>query len=96
MARETDHRAEPDPSGPLMERGLERTGRRLGHSSSWFLAVAVVFWIPGIVLVLIGAGWSIAFGAALLLLGCIPGTVGIGLIVSSVVARWSARHRSFA
>ena len=58
--------------------------------------VALPLAILGVVLVLIGTGWSIAFGAAALLIACIPGVIGLGLLVPALVARWSARHRSFA
>lgn len=80
----------------MYERRLERVGRRFGHSAAWFLAIAAVFLVPGIILILIGVTWSIAFGGLLVLLACIPGAVALGLIVSALVARWAARHRSFA
>jgi uncharacterized protein YjeT (DUF2065 family) len=82
--------------GTVQEPSLERTGTKLGRSARWFLTLALILVIPGVVLVVIDHTWSLAFGAALLLLGSIPGAVGIGLIVSGVVARWSARHNSFA
>ncbi len=82
--------------GRVLEPGLERSGRRFVHSASQFLGIAVLFLVPGIVLITIGTTWSVAFGAAAVLIGTIPGAVGVGLIVSSVVSRWSARHRSFA
>ncbi len=89
---------EPSPriGGRVREPGLERTGKRLGHSAAWFLAVALAVAIPGVVLVLIDNHWSLGVGVAILLIACIPGMIGFGLIVSAVVARWSARHRSFA
>jgi len=82
--------------GRVHEPRLDRAGRRFGHSAGWFIGLAVPFLVVGIVLVLIGTGWSIAFGALAFLLACIPGVIGIGLLVSAMVARWSARHRSFA
>lgn len=85
-----------DPSGPVMEPRLERLGRRLGHSAVWFLLVALVPLVPGIVLLVIGTTWSIAFGVLGVVLACLPGSVGVGLLASSVVSRWAARHRSFA
>ena len=38
----------------------------------------------------------VKMGAALILLACLPGTIGVSLLVSSVVSRWSARHKTFA
>lgn len=75
---------------------LERHGRRFGHSAGWFLLIAAVIAIPGIVLVVIDTSWSVAFGIAVLLLASLPGAVGGALLGSSIVARWSARHKSFA
>ena len=85
-----------DEPGGVQEPTLERRGRRFGHTAGWFLGLAVIFGVPGVILVLIGTGWSIGFGAAALLFASIPAVIGIGLLVSSAVARWSARHRSFA
>ena len=82
--------------GRVLEPGLERSGRRLGGSAARFLGIALLFAIPGIVLVSIDATWSLAFGAAALLIASIPAVVGVSLLVSGAVSRWSARHRSFA
>ncbi len=82
--------------GGVAEPSLERSGKRLGHSATWFLAVAVPFIIVGIVLIIVDKTWSLAFGGLALLIGLLPGVVGVGLVVSSVIARWSARHKSFA
>lgn len=80
----------------VQEPGLERAGRRFNRSARSFLFLAAPFLIVGVVLILIGTGWSLAFGAAAILLGCIPGTIGIGLVVSGLVSRWSARHHPYA
>ncbi len=80
----------------MREPGLERSGKRLGHSAAWFLAVALAIAVPGIVLVIVDSSWSLGVGVAIILIGCIPGVVGLGLLLSGLVARWSARHRSFA
>jgi hypothetical protein len=82
--------------GNVKEPGLERTGKRLGRSAGWFLAVALAIAIPGIVLVIIDSGVTFPVGVAVLLIASIPGVIGLGLLVSGVVSRWSARHRSFA
>lgn len=81
---------------PIKDRELERNGRRFGHSARWFLLVAAILVVPGVVLVLIGHGWTLEVGAAVLLLASIPGAVGLGLLLSAAFARWSARHKSFA
>jgi hypothetical protein len=61
-----------------------------------FLAVALLFLIPGIVVVVVTSGPWIALGALLILLSALPGTVAVGLLVSASVVRWAARHKLFA
>lgn len=61
-----------------------------------FLAIAFVLLVPGVLLVVLGSDVLLAFGILLILLSTIPGTVAVGLLVSSSVARWAARHRLFA
>ena len=81
---------------PVKDRELERQGRRLGRSAAWLVLVGLVMAIPGVVLVLIGHGWSVGVGVAVLLIASIPATFGAGLLLSSAVSRWSARHKLFA
>ncbi len=81
---------------PVREPQLERKGRRLGHSGWRFLLIGILVAIPGVVLVLIGRGWSVGVGLAVLAVAAAVGVVGVGLLVSSLVSRWSARHRLFA
>jgi hypothetical protein len=40
--------------------------------------------------------WAWAVGIALLALSIPFVTIGIGALLSAVVARWAARHKSFA
>jgi hypothetical protein len=61
-----------------------------------FLAIALVLLVPGILLVVLGSAVLLGFGVLLILLSTVPGTVGVGLLVSSSVVRWAARHRLFA
>lgn len=61
-----------------------------------FMAIAAVMAVAGIILILIGHGWSVGLGIAVLLLACVPGTVGFGLLSGGAVARWAARHKLFA
>jgi hypothetical protein len=81
---------------PVEDRQLDRQGRRLRRFGGRILGLGLILAIPGIILVIIGHGWSVGFGIAVLLIASIPGVVGLGLVVSSVVARWAARHKLFA
>ena len=85
-----------ESSRSVSEPQLERQGRRLAHPARRFLLLACLVAIPGIVLVAIDNSWSLPFGIALLLLASLPGAVAIGLLFSSSVARWAARHKLFA
>ena len=60
------------------------------------LAVSAVLIIAGIVMILLGQGWSVGVGVAVLLLASVPGTVGFGLLTGGAIARWAARHKLFA
>jgi hypothetical protein len=75
---------------------LERQGRRFGKPASWFLALAAILEVPGILLFVLGHSWVAAIGIGLIALGIPPATVGVGLLVSALVARWAARHKPFA
>jgi uncharacterized membrane protein len=75
---------------------LERQGRRLGRPAWWFFALAALLAVPGTLLIVLAHSWALALGAILLALAGPPALVGAGLLVSSVVSRWAARHRSFA
>ncbi|MBV9311951.1 MAG: hypothetical protein JOZ73_14060 [Solirubrobacterales bacterium] len=74
---------------------LEREGRRLGGAGGKLLLLGLLIAIPGIVLVVIGSS-ALGFGLAVLGIAAIPGIIGAGMLLSSGVARWSARHKSFA
>lgn len=75
---------------------LERQGRRLGHSGGWFLLLAMLIAIPGVLLVVLGGTGASGVGIVVLALASAPAIVGVGLVISSAVARWSARHNLFA
>jgi hypothetical protein len=83
-------------SNSVQDRELERQGKRMMGPAIRFIGIGVVLAIVGIVLIVIGHGWSIAFGILALLLAGVPGTVGIGLLTGGAVARWAARHKLFA
>ena len=83
-------------SNRVQDPGLERQGKRMIGPAIRFLAIAAGMAIAGIVLILIGHGWSVGVGVAVLLLACVPGTIGFGLFTGGAVARWAARHKLFA
>jgi predicted acyltransferase len=85
-----------DASNTVKDRELERQGKRMIGPGVRFIAIGAVLAIVGIVLILIGHGWSIGFGIAALLLGSVPATIGFGLLSGGAVARWAARHKLFA
>jgi hypothetical protein len=60
------------------------------------LVIASELAIAGIVLIIIGTGWSLGVGIAVLLIASVPGVVGVGLLTSGTVARWASRHKLFA
>ncbi len=83
-------------SHPVQDPVLERQGKRMIGPAVRFIAIAAVMAVAGVVLILIGHGWSVGVGIAVLLLACLPGTVGFGLLSGGAVARWAARHKLFA
>ena len=85
----TGHTSLPEPE-------LERQGRHLGRPGWWFLFLAVCIALPGVVLIIFTRGWAHAIGIVLVVLAGPPAMIAMGLLLSSLVARWAARHRSFA
>jgi hypothetical protein len=83
-------------SNSVKDRELERQGRRMIGPAVRFIGIAAVLAVAGIVLIVIGHGWSVGVGIAVLLLASVPGTVGFGLLTGGAVARWAARHKLFA
>jgi hypothetical protein len=77
----------------VKDRELERQGKRMERPAVRFLLAALIVAIPGVIVLITG---PLGIGAAILLLACVPGTVGIALLVSSGFARWAARHKLFA
>lgn len=80
----------------IREPELERHGRRFGRSAGRFFGIAAAPVIAGVLLVILTSGWAYDLGWVILVLGLLPAVVGVGLLLSSVVARWSARHKQFA
>jgi hypothetical protein len=85
-----------DASNSVQDRELERQGKRMIGPGVRLIAVGAVAAIAGIVLIVIGHGWSIGVGVAVLLLASVPATIGVGLLSGGAVARWAARHKLFA
>jgi hypothetical protein len=83
-------------SNPVRDRELERQGKRLIGPAVRFIVIAAALAVAGIILIVIGHGWSVGVGIAVLLLACVPGTIGFGLLSGGAVARWAARHKLFA
>jgi hypothetical protein len=83
-------------SNPVHDRELERQGKRMIGPAIRFIAISAVLAVAGVVLIVIGHGWSVGVGIAVLLLASVPGTIGFGLLSGGAVARWAARHKLFA
>jgi hypothetical protein len=83
-------------SNSVMDPVLERQGRRMIGPAIRFMVIAALMAVAGIILILIGHGWSVGLGIAVLLLASVPGTIGFGLLSGGAVARWAARHKLFA
>ena len=83
-------------SNQVQDPVLERQGKRMIGPAIRFIAIAAVLAVAGIVLIVIGHGWSIGVGIAVLLLASVPGTIGFGLFTGGAIARWAARHNLFA
>jgi hypothetical protein len=83
-------------SNQVQDPVLERQGKRMIGPAIRFIAIAAVMAIAGIILILIGHGWSVGLGIAVLLLASVPGTIGFGLFTGGAIARWAARHNLFA
>ena len=81
---------------PVREPQLESQGRRLGRSGGWFLLLAVVIAIPGVLLAVLGSTPASGVGIVILAFAAAAAIVAAGLLLSSAVARWAARHRPFA
>jgi hypothetical protein len=83
-------------SAGVEEPELERHGRVLGASGWRFLVLGLIAALPGVALVVFTDGVAMGIGIALVALAGCSAVVGAGLLLSSLVARWSARHKLFA
>jgi hypothetical protein len=80
----------------VREPDLERQGKRLAVPGARFLALGIILAIPGAVMFVLGHSWVAAIGIALCAVAVPPAALGIGALLSALVARWAARHKSFA
>lgn len=76
---------------------LDRQGRTFGRVGGRFIALWLVLFVPGILLVVLTSGWLwYSLGWVLIAFSLLFGAVAVGLFSISGVARWAARHRPFA
>jgi hypothetical protein len=61
-----------------------------------FLVISVILAVPAVVLIVLGHGWSVGLGVALLLVASAPAVVASALLASASVVRWAARRKPFA
>lgn len=83
-------------TAPVEEPELERQGRVLGATGWRFLVLGLIAALPGAALVVFTDGVAMGIGIAVVALAGCPAVIGAGLLLSSLVARWSARHKLLA
>lgn len=66
-----------------------RNGRRLGRPGWWFLLLAALIALPGVVLIVFTHGWAQAIGIVLVLLAGPPAVIASAPLIASLVARWA-------
>ena len=77
-------------------RELGRTGGRFRDAGGRFLVLALVMTAAGAPLIVLTSGIPEFFGFVLASLAAVPATIGVGLLLSGLVARRAAKGRSFA
>jgi hypothetical protein len=95
VAGVSHHPPTPRPGEPA-EPQLDAQSRALVGRGAGFGLIGAVVAIPGIVLVILTQGWAYDLGWVLIVLGCLPGMVSLGLLLSGAVAHRAARHEPFA
>lgn len=80
----------------VREPQLAGASGRLGRTGRSFLGLSLIVGVPGVMLIILGHAWVFAVGLALLAIAFSPMIVAAGLLLSSAVANWAARHRPFA
>jgi hypothetical protein len=85
-----------DMAQERVDRDLDRAGRRLGRPGRWLILLAVPLAAAGVLVLLVGGASTRGVGVALLSLAGAPAFIGLGLLLASAVAWWSARRKPFA
>jgi hypothetical protein len=80
----------------VKEPELERQGKRLAVPGGRILGLGTIIAVPGIVLLAVGDSWVWAIGIGLVAISVPFFIIGIGALLTAFVARWAARHKSFA
>ena len=75
---------------------LARAGGSFRDSGGRLAAIALAMAVIGVPLILLTEGLPEFFGVVLASLAVVPGTIGVGLLISALVARRAAKGRSFA
>jgi hypothetical protein len=85
-----------EPTGDVREPELERQGKRLAKPGVGFSAVAACLLVPGVVMLVLGHSLVFTIGIVLVALSLPFASIAVAALSSAAVARWAARHRSFA
>jgi hypothetical protein len=73
-----------------------RKERKLGLSGTRFIAIGAPAVVIGVVLALVLHGTAIGIGVAIAVLGAIPVTVGVVLLLTAGVEQHARKRRPFA
>lgn len=74
----------------------EQRDRKLAASGGRFVAIGIPLVVIGVVLALVTSHTAVGIGVAIALLGSIPIVVGVTLMLTSGVSRWSRHGKPFA
>jgi membrane protein implicated in regulation of membrane protease activity len=75
---------------------LEREGRGFITPAVGVLMIGATILVPGLLLVILGHSWVFTLGIVLVAISLPFDIVGVAGLGSALVARWAARHKSFA
>lgn len=80
----------------IAEPELDRQGRRFIKPGSALLAIACLLFVPGVLMLVLGHSVVFTIGIVLVALSLPFAAPGIAALCAAAVARWAARHKSFA
>jgi len=80
----------------IPEPQLERQGKSFVTPAAGFLMIGVTILVPGLLLVILAHSWVFALGIVLVAISLPFDAVGVVGLGAAAVARWAARHKSFA